>query len=85
MVAAVILARFYHAWKINRAYMLIIDDLKAKGALSPESAVVLPYAQKSLIQFGLRDHRKMALKSLVRDNYVGISEDGRYYLTGKTA
>jgi hypothetical protein len=84
MVAAVILARGYHGWKIKRAYMTIIEDLKAKGALDPKTAVELPYAQKSVLQMGLRDHRKIALKSLVRDNVVGVSEDGRYYLIDRT-
>ena len=84
MVAALTLARTYHGWKIKRAYILIIDDLKAKGALSPESAVNLPYAKKSVIQLGLKDHRKVALKALVRDKFVGITQDGRYYLIEKT-
>ena len=84
MVAAIMLARTYHAWKIKRAYIKIIEDLKAKGALTPETAVALPYAPKGLIQIGLKDHRKTALKSLVRDNFVGVSEDGRYYLIDRT-
>jgi hypothetical protein len=84
MVAAIMLARTYHGWRIKRAYILIIEDLKAKGALTPETAVALPYAPKGPIQIGLKDHRKTALKSLVRDNLVGVSEDGRYYLIHKT-
>ena len=84
MVAAITLARAYHGWKIKRAYMIIIEDLKAKGALDPESAVTLPYAHRSVLQLGLKDHRKVALKSLVRDNFVGITEDGRYYLIDRT-
>jgi hypothetical protein len=84
MVAAIVLARTYHGWKIKRAYLNIIEDLKAKSALDPQSAVTLPYAHKSVLQIGLRDHRKVALKSLVRDNIVGIAEDGRYYLIDRT-
>lgn len=84
MLIAITLARTYHGWKIKRAYMRIIEDLKAKGALSPETAVTLPYAPKGPIQIGLKDHRKTALKSLVRDNFVGVSEDGRYYLIDRT-
>ena len=53
------------------------------GALVPESAVDLPYGRRNILRIGLKDHRPTALKSLVLDNMVGISEDGKYYLIDK--
>ncbi len=72
--------RRYHAWRIRRAYQLIVDDLKSAKALSSDSAVDLPYAAKNLLRVGIRDHRKMALNHLVMDQVVGQTEDGRYFL-----
>jgi len=84
MIAAVTLARMFHGWKIKRAYLQIISDLKAGGALDARTAVTLPYAHRGIFKLGLRDHRPVALKSLVRDNLVGLTEDGRYYLIDRT-
>ncbi len=80
---ALVLTRQFHGWKIKKAYLSIIDDLKSRGALTPDSAVNLPYAQRSLIKIGLKDHRPIALKSLVTDAIVGVTDDGRYYLLDK--
>ena len=73
----------YHAWRIKRAYIFIIDDLKKKGALSDHSAVDLPYAKRNLLRMGLRQHHPQALDHLVMQNIVGKTEDGRYYLVEK--
>ena len=83
LLAVITLTRRYHTWRIKRAYILIIEDLKAKGALDPESAVKLPYAQKRVSKMGIRDHLPMALGHLVFDKIVCIAEDGRYYLKDK--
>ena len=81
--AAIVLTRQFHAWKIKRAYLTIIEDLKSKGALAPETATNLPYAQRHALRIGLRDHRPAALKSLITENIVGITDDGRYYLLNR--
>lgn len=78
--AAILLTRQFHAWKIKRAYLTIIEDLKSQGARTPETAVHLPYARRSPLRFGVRDHRPAAMKGLVSENFVGITEDGRYYI-----
>ena len=78
--AAILFTRQFHAWKIKRAYLSIVEDLKSQGALTPETAITLPYSQRSLLKFGLRDHRPAALKALVNENIVGITEDRRYYI-----
>ena len=77
---AILLTRQFHAWKIKRAYLKIIDDLKRQGARTPETAVALPYARRSLLQFGVRDHRPNAMKGLMAERVVGMTEDGRYYI-----
>jgi hypothetical protein len=82
--AALILSRQFHAWKIKKAYLRIIEDLKSREAFNPESAIVLPYANRPILRIGLRDHRPTALKSLVADRIVGITEDGRYYLLDRS-
>lgn len=72
--------RRYHAWRIRRAYRLVVDDLESNDALTPESAVNLPYAAKNLLRMGIRDHRKLALNHLMMDQVVGQTADDRYYL-----
>ncbi len=77
---AILLTRQFHAWKIKRAYMTIIEDLNRQGARTPETAVNLPYARRSILNFGVRDHRPNAMKGLIMENIVGMTEDGRYYI-----
>jgi hypothetical protein len=80
LIAVITLTRRYHAWRIKRAYIFIIDDLKNKGAYSANSAVDLPYAKRNLLKMGLRQHHPQALDHLIMENIVGRSEEGRYYL-----
>ncbi len=84
LLIVIILTRRFHVWKIKKAYLFIIEDLKAKGAFDVKSAVELPYGRRNILRIGLKDHRPTALKSLVMDKIVGISEDGKYYLLVKT-
>ena len=84
LLTVITLTRRYHAWKIGRAYKLIIEDLKGKGALDAKSAVELPYARRRLVKMGVRDHLPMALDHLLFDNIVCMAENGRYYLNDKT-
>ena len=80
LIVVIILTRRYHAWRIKRAYIFIIDDLKNKGAYSVNSAVDLPYAKRNLLKMGLRQHHPQALDHLIMENIVAKTEDGRYYL-----
>lgn len=84
LLIVIILTRRFHVWKIKKAYLFIIEDLKTKGAFDVKSAVDLPYGRRNMLRIGLKDHRPTALKSLVMDKIVGISEDGKYYLLVKT-
>lgn len=80
LLAVIAITRKYHAWRIRRAYQIIIDDLESANALTPESAVDLPYSGKNLLRIGVRDHRKMALNHLVMEQVVGQTAEKRYYL-----
>jgi hypothetical protein len=80
LIVVIILTRRYHAWRIKRAYIFIIDDLKNKGAYSDNSAVDLPYAKRNLLKMGLRQHHPQALDHLIMENIVGKTEDGRYFI-----
>ena len=77
------LTRKYHAWRIRRAYISIIDDLKKKGAYSDNSAVDLPYTKRNILRMGLRQHHPQAVDHLIMENIVAKTEDGRYYLVQK--
>ena len=80
LIAVIALTRKYHAWRIKRAYIFIIDDLKNKAAYNAGSAVDLPYAKRNLLKMGLRQHHPQALDHLIMQNIVAKTEDGRYYL-----
>ena len=80
LIAVIVLTRRYHAWRIKRAYIFIIDDLKQKGAYSIDSAVDLPYAKRNLLKMGMRQHHPQAIDHLIMENIVGRTEDGRFYL-----
>ena len=84
LLAVITLTRRYHTWRIRRTYRLIIEDLKAKGALDAKTAVELPYARARLVKMGVRDHQPIALNHLVFDDIVCIAENGKYYLNDKT-
>ena len=84
LIGVIALTRKFHAWKTQRAYHFIVQDLKTKGAYDPESAIELPYAKRNILRMGIRDHRPTAIDHLVLENIVGISEDGKYYLKNKT-
>ena len=83
LIVVITLTRKYHAWRIKRAYIFIIDDLKNKGAYSVSSAVALPYAKRNLLKMGLRQHHPQALDHLIMENIVAKTEEGKYYLIQK--
>jgi len=83
LVAVYILTRHFHSWRYSRTYVLIINDLKKKGAVNPASAVELPYAKKSMLRIGTRDYRPKALEHLAMKQIVGMTDSGRYYLIVK--
>jgi hypothetical protein len=83
LILVITLTRKYHAWRFKQAYILIIDDLKNKGAYSAHSAVDLPYTKRNLLKMGLRQHHPQALDHLVMEDIVAKTEDGRYYLIEK--
>ena len=80
MVMVFILAKRFQGMKINRAFRVIINDLKQQKALDPSSAVTLPYATTTFLRIGLRDYRPRAVYYLVQSGIVGMTEDKRFYL-----
>ena len=78
------LTRRFHAWRVKRAYFFIVEDLKAKGALDPQSSVELPYDRRPLFRMGMRDFRPQALQSMISNNIVEATDSGKYYLKDKT-
>jgi hypothetical protein len=85
LIVVITVTRRYHAWRIKRAYIVIIDDLKKKDAYSDSSAVDLPYAKRNLLKMGLRQHHPQAIDHLIMQNIVAKTEDGRFYLVQKNA
>jgi hypothetical protein len=83
LLAVIALTRKYHAWRMKRAYIFIIEDLKDKDAYSAHSAVDLPYAKRNLLRLGLRQHHPQAMNHLIMQDIVAKTEDGRYYLIEK--
>lgn len=85
LIAVYMLTRKINAWRIKRAYLRIINDLKKKEALDESSAIPVPYARESILRVGVRDFRPKALQFLVASGIVGVTEAGRYYLKNKEA
>lgn len=83
LVAVYLLTRHFHSWRISRAYVFIMGDLKKREAVDPASAVDLPYASKRFFRMGTRDYRPKALEHLAMKQIIGMTATGRYYLITK--
>jgi len=84
LIAAYCLTQWGVMWRVNRTGMTIIKDLDGKRAYEPESAAVLPYAQKKgIFHIGARDYKPQALQSLVHREIVRMTDDGRFYLVAE--
>jgi hypothetical protein len=83
LILVFILTRYGITWRIKRAGRRIISDLERLGALSPDSAVELPYMRQQLIKIGMRDFKPTAMQSLIEAGIVGMSGAGKYYLKMK--
>ena len=75
-----ILSKKILARQMFKAFQFILNDLRQKGALDPESAVDLYYAKRNIFRFGLRDYRPKILVQLIQSQIVGITEEGKYFL-----
>lgn len=83
LIVVYMLTREISAWRMKRAYIRIINDLKKKEALDEASALAIPYARDSIFRVGVRDFRPKALQFLVASGIVGVTEAGKYYLKNK--
>lgn len=80
MILVIILTRRIRAGKMIKARDFIIDDLRSKNALTPETAVNLDYAHRSFLKIGLRDDRPKVLRQMVQFGLVGITDNNLFYL-----
>jgi len=80
LIGAFLLSRRIVGWQMNRAAEFILRDLREKRALTPESAVELPYCKSRIFRFGLKDYRPRAMEQLVKYDVVRMVEGGKYYL-----
>jgi hypothetical protein len=85
LVAAYLLSRRVHAWRMRQACQTIFRDLGAKGAVGAARAAALPYASTSIFRFGMKDHRPKAVEFLVANELLGRTSEGRFFLTEKGA
>ena len=83
LIVVYMLTRQISAWRIRRATLSIIEDLKRNEAFAPSSAVALPYVKIDILRVGLRDFRPKGLQLLVASGIVGVTEEGKYYLKKK--
>jgi len=75
-----ILTRIGIAWRIERAALRIVKELKSRQAIDPSHAVELPYGKPDPMKIGLRDFRPKALDSLIFSGIVIKTTEGRYFL-----
>ena len=80
MIAVYLFTRWVIVWRMNNAAKRIVGDLHAQNALNRDSAVRLPYAEKSWAKFGLRDYDGKALEGLIVMGVVEQTDDERYFL-----
>ena len=80
LVLAFMGAKKIQGMKINRAFRVVINDLKQQEALDQSTAVPLPYATRAFFQIGLRDYRPKAVLYLVQYGIIGVTEDKQFYL-----
>lgn len=83
LVVFFILTRIGIAWRIKRACLQIVKELKSRQALDSSNAVELPYGKPDIMKIGLRDFRLKALESLIYSGIVIKTTGGRYYLGEK--
>jgi hypothetical protein len=80
LIGVFIGTRFIIGWRIQRSGFWVLKDLERRGAVSPDTAVELPYAKKDWMKIGLRDYRHKALEQLVMVSMVGRTENGRFFI-----
>ena len=83
LIVVYMLTRKISAWRIKRATLSIIEDLKKNEAFAPSSAIALPYVKVDILRVGLRDFRPKGLQLLLASGIVGVTEEGKYFLKKK--
>ena len=57
--AVIVLTRQFHAWKIKRAYLTIIEDLKSQGALKDRRGQMTERRRQIMTTEGHGETRKI--------------------------
>ncbi len=84
LVGVFMLKIMFNDWRVKIYYFFIVEDLKVRGALDPQSAVELPYDRRPVFRMGMRDFRPQALQDMISNNFVEVTDSGKYYLKDKT-
>ncbi len=85
LASVFVLTRYGIGWRMKRASLRVIQELKSSHARDPATAVALDWAQPNWLKFGLRDFRPGALKAMLANGLVNQTPDGRYYLPNGSA
>lgn len=80
LIGVVIYTKKIQAVKMIQARDAVFADLRAKGALSEETAVYLEYARTSYLKVGFRDFRPKVIKQLVQFGLLGMTAENTFYL-----
>jgi hypothetical protein len=68
------------ARKYRAAAQKIVDGMKEKGAVSPDTAIEIDFGKKNLLQMGVRDYRPKALKALISAGVIKVTDQGLCYV-----
>jgi len=80
LVGLVFLLFFGVAWKKNRTCQAIMKDLKKRGAVSPETAVKLPFFNYQHYESGMKNYQVKALDYLLMRGVICHTDKDRFYL-----
>ncbi|KIX16065.1 hypothetical protein [Dethiosulfatarculus sandiegensis] len=80
LIGVFFLTQFFMARKYRAAAEKIVNGMKEKGAVSPETAIEIDFGKKNLLQMGVRDYRPKALKALVSAGVIKVTDEGLCYV-----
>jgi hypothetical protein len=83
LIAVFLLTRWLMVLKIRSTCNTMVKELENLGAISPDTAVTLPYDRTQPFKIGGRDYKPKALESLVQSHIVIKTDDGKYYLANR--
>lgn len=85
VIIGIFASRKIAMWQMKKAFDYIVSDLKARGALTPETAVEVPYNQTKRLQLGLKDYRPRIFNQMITEGMIGVVEDGNKFYLNESA